>query len=117
MNYSVDLVAAFLGLTFLPHPLVIGTNNLNPELVLQDDGITYRSSFTKGHIGFAQINNVGFYKAWATKNVIITTKDSVFTHCFNIRSEEQVIETLKIFKEKGCVLSTKANAYLNAQVG
>lgn len=115
MNYSVDLVAAFLGLTFLPHPLVIGTNNLNPELVLQDDGITYRSLFTKGHIGYAQINYVGFYKAWATKNVIVTTKGSVFTHCFNIRSEKQVIETLKIFKEKGCELSSKASTYLAEQ--
>lgn len=112
MNYSVDLVAAFLGLTFLPHPLVIGTNNLNPELVLQDDGITYRSSFTKGYISYAQIKSIGFFKAWATKNVIVTTKGSVFTHCFNIRSEKQVIETLKIFKEKGCDLSTKASTYL-----
>lgn len=113
MKYNVDLRAAFVGLTFLPNPVVIGTNNINPLLILHDQQIEYRNLFTTNKLSYSNIKQVDIYMAWHTNNIIFTPTNGVFTVNCNVRSKAQFLEALKLLQEKGLSLSDKALAYIN----
>ncbi|MEZ5002627.1 MAG: hypothetical protein R2730_06290 [Chitinophagales bacterium] len=105
---KINLRAAFLGLKFLPHPLGIGGNNLNPKLLLHDNEIEYRNVFTTRKLHYNAIEKVNTFTTFKTNNIIIKPFNSIFTHSFNVKDKEQFKMALKFLSEKNCPLTDKA---------
>ena len=114
MKYIADLRAAFVGLTFLPQPLVVGGNNLAPKLVLHNEEIEYRALFVTGRLKYCDIKEVAAYNTWLTNNVIIVPDKGIFTISFNVRTQAQQIEILKLLQGKSCSLTKKALALISS---
>lgn len=105
---KINLRAAFLGLKFLPHPLGIGGNNLNPKLFLHDNEIEYRNVFTTHKLRYDAIDKVDTFTTFKTNNIILKPSNSIFTHSFNVKDKEQFKVALQFLSEKNCPLTDKA---------
>ena len=113
MTGEVNLLAAFLGLKFLPQPLVIGSNSINPRLILHDEEFEYRIFFTTHKIKYTDVDLVDVYTRFNTANVCISRKDSVFTFSGKLISKARLIELVQFLKSKNCILTANATDLLN----
>jgi hypothetical protein len=73
----VPLIATFSGLRGLPW-IGFASNNLNPRLVIQSDGITYRIAMLRFR-GWGDIIQVDVQSVGATVNLSFAFRDSLFT--------------------------------------
>jgi hypothetical protein len=110
---KADLLAGFGSFKFLPMPIVISTNNANPKLILFDNHIEYRGGFTTNELKYTDIDKIDvyFYRE-STNNIVISKKTGLSTFIGNFTTRQQLIEFLKVFKEKGCELTNKAESEL-----
>ncbi len=111
---KVSLVAAFQSLKFLPKPLAIGANNVNPKLLLLEDGIEYRNLFFTNRKRYDQIEmidiHLGSFEMLSVKttNIYISFNDSIFTFMGNLNSLDKLKNLLIEFRDRGCPLSEEA---------
>lgn len=111
---KADLLAGYGSFKFLPMPIVFSTNNANPKLILFDNHIEYRGGFTTNELKYTDIDKVDVYLfRESTNNIVIYKKTGLSTFIGNFTSRKQLMEFLKIFKEKGCELTNKAENELN----
>jgi hypothetical protein len=110
-KFKVRLIASFLGLKFLPSPLILGFNNFSPKLVLSDKEVEYRAFILTNHISYDEIEKVDIFLWHQTTNVNIKRKNSVFTFGGNTNDENELYKCLKYLKEKGCMLTDKAEKF------
>ena len=112
MSQPIQLAAAFLGLKFLPHPLVLGSNNLNPKLILHDEQVEYRATFSTDLISYTAIEKIDVYFSYKTTTIRIIRQDSVFTFAGNLSDKNKLVDVLQFFKNKNCLLTDKASKVL-----
>ncbi len=113
---KVDLVAGFASFKFLPPPFSVGHNNLNPKLILKENGLEFRGAFFTNHKKYGDIekvdcsvSSIGLFG----KNMIrLSFTDTIFTFSGNIRTLEGLKEVLAFLDGKGCLLSEKAKNLL-----
>lgn len=108
MSQEINLSAAFVGLKFLPSVVAIGSNSINPKLVLHDDQIEYRALFGTDIMSYSALEKVDVYLNYRTANICITRQDSVFTFAGNLGDKAKLINVLHIVKGKNCTLTDKA---------
>ena len=115
---KVKLVAAFLGVKFLPMPFSIGSNNLNPKLILKESHIEYRNIFFTNKKPYTQIDYVDIYTnslkifGITTTNICIFFKNDIFTFVGNLNSAERLKDLLITFSELGVILSEKSIKFI-----
>ncbi|MCR9228453.1 MAG: hypothetical protein NXH90_13625 [Flavobacteriaceae bacterium] len=121
-DITVKLVAAFRGITFLPGPFVIGSNNANPKLVLGKNHIEYRNLVRTHKKTYAQIKKVDVYinsfrmMGVGTTNICLTFKDSMFTFSGNLNDKKRLQGLVAYFVTKGVPLTEKAKRLLEDNV-
>lgn len=114
---KADLLAAFGSFKFLPMPIVISTNNFNPKLILYSNHIEYRGGFTTNTLNYSDIEKIDVYiHKQSTNNIVISKKKRQSTFIGNFRFRNDLVDFLKIFKEKGCELTSKANDFISAYI-
>ncbi|TPG72297.1 hypothetical protein [Hymenobacter nivis] len=111
--YTANLRAGFVGLRFLPELIAIGTNNLNPKLILHDGHVEYRGAFFTNSLPYASIEllNVAFVGS-GTNNLTIVPRTGLTTFTGNFEKKAQLYQFLALFKAKGCPLSPFAQKTL-----
>jgi hypothetical protein len=110
---QIGLKAAFGGLTWLPWWIALGSSNLSPLLDLQDEKIVYRIVQTK-EAAYGEIASVDFRKAIGTRNIQLSFADSSWTFSGNVVDDDQARAALRILRDKGCTLTKRAAAFLDA---
>lgn len=114
---NIALRAGFVGLKFLPHPLVVGSNNLNPKLVLRKDDFEYRGLFLSKIRRYTDIDivdvYVNAYPIIATSTIILEFKDSPFVFSGSLSQGEMLRDLVLFFQDRGCSLSKRAEDFLN----
>lgn len=110
-KHIAKLIAGFRGFKFTTLPIVFAHNNYNPKLILHEDYIEYRGGFCTGKTTYQEIEKIDIF-VWkkGTNNIVISRKTSQFTFIGNFKNRTQLQDFLKIFYEKGCVLTQKALA-------
>jgi hypothetical protein len=109
MTQKIDLLAAFLGLRFLPMPFTIGSNTINPKLILHDETVEYRAVFTTTAVPYSEIEKVDvFILGQQTTNLCLYQRESMFTFIGNLNNRARLIEVLRFFQTKNCPLTIKA---------
>ena len=111
-SLDVNLIAGFVGLKFIPMPIVVGTNNINPKLLLNDFDFEHRGAFFSKKDFYGNVKNVDVFFARKTTNVIITKDNSIFTFVGNTNSNSELYKCLVFLEKKGCEMSEKANDFL-----
>ena len=115
INLKADLIAGFGGLKFIPMPFVFSTNNFNPKLILYENHIEYRGGFVSRKLTYKNIEKIDVYfMGKFTNSLVIYKTNSVWTFVGNFRKKQQLKEFLAFFEAKGCNLTAKAKAKLNA---
>lgn len=112
MSQKVELIASFLGLRFLPPPLGIGSNSINPKLIFHEDEVEYRV-FSTTRINYTSIEKVDVFLFYKTTNLLLTRHDSVFTFGGNLNDRAKLIEVLRFLQRKGCSLTEKALNFMH----
>jgi hypothetical protein len=110
-KYQVKLIAAFLGIKFIPLPFVFGINNLNPKLILSESEIEYRSFLLTRRLPYDEVQKVDIYLAHRTTNIHIIKRNSVFTFVGNTNDKRELFECLEYLKRKKCLLTSKAEEF------
>ncbi|MBD8736802.1 hypothetical protein [Sphingomonas sp. CFBP 13706] len=93
----VPLIATFSGLRGLPW-IGFASNNLNPRLVIQSDGITYRIAMLRFR-GWGDIIQVDVQSVGATVNLSFAFRDSLFTFDANVGSTMLAAQTLALLPD------------------
>lgn len=112
---AIQLIAAFKGVKFIKMPFVLGSNNLNPILILRENHITYRNLFLKSNKTYECIETVDVFISKSklfnklTTNICLYFKDSIFTFVGNTNDLEGLRMVVNLLKNKDCSLSKKAN--------
>lgn len=120
-NIEIKLVAAFKGVTFIPSPFVLGHNNINPKLILKEQGIEFKNLFFTQEKQYSEIKEVTIFinnfklLGVKTTNVCLSFNNSVFTFIGNLNDEKKLRELLALFKKKGCNLTSEAQFFLEQQ--
>ena len=113
----IALRAGFVSLKFLPSPLSIGGNNINPKLVLDRDHFEYRGLFSSKARMYSEIEEIDIYvnilPIFSSSNISFKFKDSPFTFSASLRKGEELIDLLIFLQEKGCKLSKKAHEFIS----
>ena len=109
---EVKLRAAFTGATWLPSWIALTSSNLSPHLILNDDGIDYKV-IRSARRRYDEIALVDFRKTWGTRNIIISFKTGSATFTGNAVSDEEAWKGLVALREKGCALSSRAQAFVS----
>lgn len=111
---TADLVASFGSFKFVPIPIVFSTNNANPKLILYETYIEYRGGFITKELKYQDIDKIDVYiLKTSANNIIVSKKIGLTTFIGNFRTRQQLVVFLKLFKEKGCELTAKAEEELN----
>lgn len=113
MSHTIKLTASFLGLKFLPPPFGLGSNSINPKLILHDDELEYRV-FRTNSVGYSDIEQIDIFLFYKTTNLLVFRRDSVFTFGGNLNDKAKLIEVLAFLASKGCVLTEKALRFTQA---
>lgn len=114
MNQKIELVAAFVGLTFLPQPFVLGSNTINPKLVLHEEEIEYRALFTTNTVRYTELEKVDvFLFGKKTTNLCLSRPNSIFTFVGNLNNKAKLIEVLQFLQTKNCRLTDRAINLVN----
>ncbi len=104
-----DLIAGFGSFKFVPMPIVFSTNNLNPKLILYFDHVEYRGGFFTRKVKYNEIEKIDVYfRGNRTNNIVIYKSTGIGTFIGNFRNRVQLKEFLRIFEDKGCLLTDKA---------
>ncbi len=93
----VPLIATFSGLRGLPW-IGFASNNLNPRLVIQSDGITYRIAMLRFR-GWGDIIQVDVQSVGATVNLSFAFRDSLFTFDADVGSTMLAAQTLALLPD------------------
>jgi hypothetical protein len=107
---EIKLKAAFTGLTWLPSWIALTTSNLSPHLILEDSDINYKVMRAIRR-PYSDIASVDFRKSWGTRNIILRFKTGSTTFTGNAVSDEEARRGLAALREKGCVLSSRAQSF------
>jgi len=110
-NRDIKVIAAFLGVKFLPRVIALAYNNLNPKLILSDDGIEYRAFVLTGRIKYNEIEKVDILLATGTTNVILARNNSVITVSANTNNRRELYRCLQYLEAKGCQLTERARVF------
>ena len=90
-------------------PIVFSTNNANPKLILHYDHVEYRGGFVTRKVNYDEIEKVDVYfMGKRTNNIVIHKSTGIRTFIGNFRNRVQLQEFLRIFENKGCLLTDKA---------
>jgi hypothetical protein len=111
-----SLIASFLGVKFIPMPIVLGVNNFNPKLIFRDHEIECRACFTTKRTVYNEVESVDVFFARKTTNICIRWKNSVFTFIGNFNNKELLKEALLIMRAKDCPLSAAALLFIEKQM-
>lgn len=105
-QYTADLRAGFVGLRFLPDIIALGTNNLNPKLILRQEAIEYRGAFFTSTIAYSDVEKVAVaFIGRGTNNLTITPRIGLTTFTGNFRHRSQLYQFLAFLSSKGCPLT------------
>jgi hypothetical protein len=107
---EIKLRAAFTGLTWLPSWIALTTSNLSPHLILEDETINYKVMRAIKR-PYGDIASIDFRKTWGTRNIIIRFKTGSTTFTGNVASDEEARRGLAALRDKGCFLSSRAQAF------
>ncbi len=113
MSQTIKLTASFLGLKFLPPPFGIGSNSINPKLILHDDELEYRV-FKTNLVSYSDIEQVDIFLFYKTTNLLLTRSDSIFTFGGNLNDKAKLVEVLQFLASKGCRMTEKALRFMQA---
>lgn len=112
-TYTANLRAGFVGLRFLPDLIAIGTNNLNPKLILHDSHVEYKGAFFTNTLPYADIELVDVaFVGSGTNNLTIIPRTGLTTFTGNFEKKAQLYQFLALFQAKGCPLSPFARKTL-----
>ena len=110
-KFKVKIIAAFLGVKFLPKLIAVALNNFNPKLVLSENGVEYRAFILTGKLTYPEIDMVDILLANRTTNVYLFRNNSMFTISANTNNKEELHKCLQYLKSKGCTLTEKAEHF------
>ena len=110
-NLKVKIVAAFLGLKFLPKIIALAFNNFNPKLVLSDSGVEYRAFVFTNHIKYHEIEKIDILLALQTTNIYLIRKNSAITVSANTNNKDELYRCLLYLRDKGCPFTEKAERF------
>jgi len=110
-TFKVKIIAAFLGLKFLPRVIALASNNFNPKLILSADDIEYRAFIFTGRLTYDEIESVDILIWTQTTNVYLIRNKSIVTVSANTNNEEELYKCLNYLRGKGCVLTKRADEF------
>lgn len=110
-RFEVRIIAAFLGIKYLPRLIALALNNFNPKLIFSDDGIEYRAFIFTNRIAYGEIENVDILLARKTTNVYLIRNNSIITVSANTNNKSELYKCLKYLKTKSCSLTERAEAF------
>ena len=110
-KFKVKLIAAFLGLKFLPKVVALAFNNFNPKLVFSDSGVEYRAFIFTNYLLYHEIEKVDIFLALQTTSIHLRINNSVFAFSGNTNDEIELYKCIKYLKNKGCTLTEKAEKF------
>jgi hypothetical protein len=110
-TFKVKIIAAFLGVKFLPRVIAIALNNFNPKLILSDNDIEYRAFIFTGRITYDEIESVDILLWTQTTNVYLIRNNSIVTVSANTNNEEELYRCLDYLRRKGCILTKRADEF------
>jgi hypothetical protein len=109
---GIDLIAGFDSFSFLPTWVALGSNNLNPTLLLFPEHMELKTT-GRSKIKYAQIKQIDARTSIKTHNVIFYFKRSISRRAVNIRDQQRFLEVLNFFNDQDLELSPKAQSYLS----
>ena len=109
--FNVRIVAAFLGLKFLPRVIALAFNNFNPKLIFSDAGIEYRAFIFTRRLTFDEIESVDILRWTQTTNVYLIRNNSIVTISANTDDENELFKCLEYLRRKGCSLTKRAGEF------
>ena len=108
-KHIADLIEGFGSFKFIPMPIIFSSNNANPKLILHFDFIEYRGGFVTRRVKYMDIEKIDFYSSGKrSNNIIVYKRTGIRTFIGNFKNRTQLKEFLKIFENKGCLLTEKA---------
>ena len=107
---AIPLRASFTVFKNLPL-LGIATNNVAPKLILFKDGIEFRVITTKRR-QYGEIETVDARQIFGTHNLILCWRGRFFVFSANLGKEQPLIALLHFFRDRGTVLSHRAQSLL-----
>src|SRR5688572_28005384 len=110
-TFKVKIIAAFLGLKFLPRVVALAFNNFNPKLIFSDEGVEYRAFVFTGRLTYDQIERVDILLWTQTTNVYLIRNNSIVTVSANTNDEKELHKCLEYLRRKGCRFSKNAEEF------
>ena len=110
-TFNVKIIAAFLGLKFLPRIIALAYNNFNPKLILTDDHIEYRAFLFTGRLTYNEIESVDILLSIRTTNVYLFRNNSLVTVSANTNNKQELHRCLDYLRKKGCTLTNRAEEF------
>jgi hypothetical protein len=121
-NMNIKIIAGFVSLKFLPKPMSIGHNNLNPKLILKKDSIEYKGAFFTNNSSYDNIESIDIYINDSLKvgrigtiNLYILFKNTQFIFIANINNKAKLREVIEIFNDIGVSISKDAKVFMNTK--
>jgi|GEM_PF-2120877 len=110
-TFNVKIIAAFLGLKFLPSVFAFASNNFNPKLVFSEEDIEYRAAFFTGRLTYDEIEIVDILIWTQTTNICLIRNNSIVTVSANTNNENELYKCLAYLRRKGCSLTKSAEEF------
>jgi len=110
-TFNVKIIAAFLGIKFLPRAIALAFNNFNPKLILSDEGVEYRAFIFTARLAYREIERVDILLWTQTTNVYLIRNNSIITVSANTNNEKELYRCLEYLRTKGCSLSDRAEEF------
>lgn len=111
-SITIPLVAAFAGFRGTPW-LACAHNSLSPRLKLDADHVEVKV-IRKRRRPYRLIQQVDYRTGIGTRNVILAFSDSLLSFRGNTASESLAREAIRLLRARGCPLSPRAQALLEA---
>lgn len=112
-QFKVKLIASFLGLKYVPLPIVFGSNNANPKLIFKDNEVEHRAIFITRKISYEDISSIDVFLAPMTTNICLVKNNSIFTFIGNTNSEPELYNCLLYLKNKNCEFTSRAKVFFD----
>jgi len=109
-GFSIPLRASFTVFKNLPL-FGFATNNLAPKLILFKEGIEFRVITTR-HRRYDEIESVDARQTFGTHNLILCWRGRFLAFSANLGKEEPLVALLRFFRDRGTVLSHRAQSLL-----
>jgi hypothetical protein len=115
---KVDLMAGFVSFKFLPPPFSVGHNNLNPKLILREDGLEFRGAFFTTDTFYKNIEKAGCsvsansISLFRMNMVRFSFDNTIFTFSGNVKTLDGLKQVWIFLENKGCPLSARVKQLL-----